>query len=187
MALFAMLFSTRSIDASEHHHGMMLASLESLIKLPVFLTLVAFFQQLTPGFSPQMRVAFCVMFWLPRQFQIGGVECEAPDDVRRARGMSPLYLGQISVAMLSRVVTGMQLPQVSGQPGDAWMLNLPLAYGNTGLALLRLRGPRLEQRADLSQLVLRIRRVAIMAGADACAYFRLAGDRPISPDPVCCR
>ena len=232
MALFAILFGTRSIDASEHHHGMMLAiALESLIKLLAFLALAAYalwrgpppasvlempqaqlFQRLSPGFSAQLLVAFCAVFCLPRQFQIGVVECEEPDDVRRARWLFPLYLGLISVAVLPLVVTGMQLPQVSGGPSDAWVLNLPLAYGNTGLALLafigglsaatgmvivasvalstmisndlvmpallRLRGSHLEQRADLSLLVLRIRRVAIVALAlMAYAYYRLSDDR----------
>ena len=43
MALFAALFGTRQVDATEHHHGMMLAiSLESLVKLVAFLAVGVF-------------------------------------------------------------------------------------------------------------------------------------------------
>ncbi len=43
MALFAALFGTRQVDATEHHHGMMLAiALESLIKLVAMIALGVF-------------------------------------------------------------------------------------------------------------------------------------------------
>ena len=229
LAVFAILFGTRSIDATEHHHGMMLAiALESLIKLLTFVVLAAYALRqgpglagtmqlpltqlsggLSSGFLAQTMLAFCAMFCLPRQFQIGMVECEDASDLKRARWMVPLYLLVISVAVLPIVAAGMHLPQVRDGAADAWVLTLPMAQGDRGMALLAflggfsaatgmvivasvalsimisndlvmpalLRIPRLnlEKRSDLSQLVLRVRRVAIVGLAlMAYAYYRVA-------------
>jgi Na+/proline symporter/signal transduction histidine kinase len=229
LAVFAILFGTRSIDATEHHHGMMLAiAVESMIKLLAFLALAAYAlwrgpglaatlarpvnqlaQGLPSGFMAQTILAFCAMFCLPRQFQIGVVECEDANDLRRARWMVPLYLLLICLAVLPIVAAGAHLPAVRGGIADAWVLTLPMALGDRGMALLAfiggfsaatgmvivasvalstmisndlvmpalLRIPqlRLEQRSDLSHLVLRVRRVAIAALAMmAYAYYRVA-------------
>lgn len=229
LAVFAILFGTRSIDATEHHHGMVLAiALESLIKLLAFVVLAGYAlwrgpglvstvelpmaqlsHGLSPGFLAQTMLAFCAMFCLPRQFQIGMVECEDASDLKRARWMLPLYLIVISVAVLPIVAAGMHLPQVRDGAADAWVLTLPMTHGDRGMALLafiggfsaatgmvivasvalstmisndlvmpallRLPGLNLEQRSDLSQLVLRVRRVAIVVLAlMAYAYYRVA-------------
>lgn len=161
LAVFAILFGTRTIDATEHHHGMMLAvAAESLVKLLAFVvigiyawrhgpgleeTLRAPLQQIgkgsmPPGFVAQTLLAFCAMFCLPRQFQIGVVECEDPRDLRRARWLFPIYMVLISLAVLPIVSAGLGLPQVTGGHVDAWVLNLPLARGDTGMALLAFIG-----------------------------------------------
>ena len=231
LAVFAILFGTRSIDATEHHHGMMLAiALESLIKLLVFVALAGYawwrgpglattaqlpltqlHDGLPAGFLAQTMLAFGAMFCLPRQFQIGVVECEDIDDLKRARWMLPLYLVVVSLAVLPIVAAGMSLPKVRDGLADAWVLTLPMAHGDRGMALLafigglsaatgmvivasvalstmisndlvmpallRIRWLRLEQRNDLSQLVLRVRRVAIVVLAlMAYAYYRVAAD-----------
>ncbi|MEI7035213.1 NahK/ErcS family hybrid sensor histidine kinase/response regulator [Fulvimonas yonginensis] len=231
LAAFAILFGTRSIDATEHHHGLMLAiALESLIKLLAFVALAVYAwwhgpglaatlqlparhltQGVSPGFLAQTLLAFCAMFCLPRQFQIGVVECEDPRDLGKARWVLPLYMAVISLGVLPILATGMRLPQVAGGAADAWLLNLPLVLGDRGMAvlafiggfsaatgmvvvtavalatmisndlvmpaLLRVRRLRLEQRSDLSRLVLRVRRVAIvLLAAMAYAYYRVAAD-----------
>ncbi|MGB3749295.1 MAG: PAS domain-containing hybrid sensor histidine kinase/response regulator [Rhodanobacter sp.] len=231
LAVFAILFGTRSIDATEHHHGLMLAiALESLIKLLAFVALAAYAlwqgpglaetvqrpaaqlgHGLTSGFLAQTMLAFCAMFCLPRQFQIGMVECEDTGDLRRARWLVPLYLVIVSAAVLPIVAAGAHLPQVRGGAADAWVLTLPLAHGDRGMALLafiggfsaatgmvivaavalstmisndlvmpallRIRALRLEQRSDLSQWVLGVRRVAIIVLAlMAYAYYRVAAN-----------
>jgi Na+/proline symporter/signal transduction histidine kinase len=231
LALFAILFGTRSIDASEHHHGLMLAiALESLIKLLAFAALALYAcwhgpalaailrlpldhagQVAQPAFAAQALLAFCAVFCLPRQFQIGVVECEDADDLNCARWLIPLYMLIVSVAVLPMVAAGALLPAVRDGAGDAWVLNLPLAHGNGGMALLayvggfsagtgmvivaavalsimisndlamplllRIRRLRLEQRSDLSRLLLRVRRCAILALAlMAYAYYRVAAD-----------
>ncbi|MEW9625128.1 hybrid sensor histidine kinase/response regulator [Rhodanobacter geophilus] len=231
LAVFAILFGTRSIDASEHHHGLMLAiALESLIKLLAFavLALYAYWhapdpqavlalplqhvdQVVQPSFIAQAVLAFCAMFCLPRQFQIGVVECEDVNDLGRARWLIPGYMAVVSVAVLPIVAAGSLLPAVRDGAPDAWVLNLPLAHGSHGMALLaylggfsastgmvivaavalstmvsndlamplllRIRHLRLEQRNDVSRLLLRVRRCAIVVLAlMAYAYYRLAAD-----------
>ncbi|WP_447731306.1 hybrid sensor histidine kinase/response regulator [Rhodanobacter soli] len=231
LAVFAILFGTRSIDATEHHHGMMLAiALESLIKLLAFVALAGYAlwqgpglastvqlpvtqlsHGLSPGFLAQTMLAFCAMFCLPRQFQIGMVECEDTGDLARARWMVPLYLVIVSVAVLPIVAAGAHMPLVRDGAADAWVLTLPMAYGDRGMALLafiggfsaatgmvivasvalstmisndlvmpallRIRRLRLEQRSDLSQLVLGVRRVAIiLLAVMAYAYYRAAAN-----------
>ncbi len=231
LAVFAILFGTRSIDATEHHHGLMLAiALESLIKLLAFVTLAGYawwqgpglvttvqvpLQQLSSGLSSgflaQTVLAFCAMFCLPRQFQIGAVECEDADDLKRARWMVPLYLALVSLAVLPIVAAGASMPQVRDSNADLWVLTLPLAHGDHGMALLafigglsaatgmvvvasvalatmisndlvmpallRIQSLHLEKRSDLSQLVLRVRRVAIVVLAlMAYVYYRVAAD-----------
>ncbi len=231
LAAFTILFGTRSIDATEHHHGLMLAiALESLIKLLAFVALAGYAlwrgpglistvqlpltqlsHGLSPGFLAQTMLAFCAMFCLPRQFQIGMVECEDAGDLRRARWLVPTYLVIISLAVLPIVAAGAHMPLVRDGTADAWVLTLPMAYGDQGVALLaflggfsaaigmvimasvalsimisndlvmpallRIRRLRLEQRSDLSQLVLGVRRVAIVGLAlMAYAYYRVAAD-----------
>ncbi len=230
LAVFAILFGARTIDATEHHHGMVLAiALESLIKLLAFVALAIYAVWRGPGllqsvqlpvaqlhtgglpsgFVVQTILAMCAMFCLPRQFQIGVVECEDAGDLKRARWMVPLYMVIISVAVLPIVAAGAALPQVRNGIADAWVLTLPMVHGDRGVALLafvggfaaatgmvivssialstmisndlvmpallRIRRLRLEQRSDLSRLVLRVRRVAIVGLAVmAYVYYRVA-------------
>jgi len=231
LAAFAILFGTRSIDATEHHHGLMLAiALESLIKLLAFVALAGYAywhgpglpatlqlpatssgSGMSSGFLAKTLLAFLAMFCLPRQFQIGVVECENADDLKRARWIMPAYLVIVSLAVLPIVAAGIHMPLVRQGNADAWVLTLPLAYGNHGMALLAfiggfsaatgmvivasvalstmisndlvmpalLRIPwlHLEQRSDLSQLVLNVRRVAIVTLAlMAYVYYRGVAD-----------
>ncbi|MET0935270.1 MAG: hybrid sensor histidine kinase/response regulator, partial [Luteibacter sp.] len=161
LAVFAILFGTRNIDATEHHHGMMLAvAAESLVKLLAFVAIGIYAYlhgpglvetlrapvlqvekgSMPPGFVAQTLLAFCAMFCLPRQFQIGVVECEDPRDLRRARWFFPLYMVLISAAVLPIVSAGLALPQVTNGHVDAWVLNLPIALGDSGMALLAFVG-----------------------------------------------
>ncbi len=231
LATFAILFGTRTIDATEHHHGMMLAiAVESLIKLVVFIAMACyalsrgpgvaatmqlplqeFSNGVSPGFLAQTLLAFCAMFCLPRQFQIGVVECEDPRDLTPARWLFPIYMAIVCLAVLPIVAAGLHLPRVQMGPKDAWVLNLPIAHGDRGMALLAFLGGfsaatgmvivscvalstmisndlimpmllrihrfKLERRTDLSQLVLLVRRVAIIAlAAMAYVYYRVVAD-----------
>src|SRR3546814_3254228 len=118
---------------------MLAVALETLIKLLAFVALAVYAwwqgpglvstgqipmeqlqRGLSPGFLAQTMLAFCAMLCLPRQFQIGMVECEDASDLTRARWMVPLYLAIVSVAVLPIVAAGANLPQVSdGEIGRA--------------------------------------------------------------------
>ena len=98
LAVFAILFGTRRIDATEHHRGMVLAiALESLVKLVAFVAigLLALAHlpgsggiatriadsagtfatsQLPAGFLAQTLIAFTAIVCLPRQFHVAVVE-----------------------------------------------------------------------------------------------------------------
>ena len=162
---------------------------------------------LPPGFLAQTVLAFTAIFCLPRQFQVGVVECENPSDVRRARWLFPVYLAVICLFALPIVHAGAVAARGHAIAPDAYVLWLPLANGDRLLAifayiggysaatgmvivasvalatmvsndlvmplLLRIRALRLEQREDLSGIVLGVRRVAIVVLVLlAFAYYR---------------
>jgi Na+/proline symporter len=150
------LFGTRGIDASEHHRGMMLAiAAESLVKLLAFvvvgtyaLTRGTHFEALTQpiqaaarealprGFFAQSVLAFVAILCLPRQFQVGVVECENAGDVRPARWLFPLYLALICVFALPIAYSGAMAAQGHHVNADAYVLWLPLANGDGLFAVL---------------------------------------------------
>ncbi|HEX7348266.1 MAG TPA: NahK/ErcS family hybrid sensor histidine kinase/response regulator [Rhodanobacteraceae bacterium] len=229
LAAFAILFGTRNIDATKHHHGLVLAvALESLIKLTVFVAVAVYafghgpglaatlqrplhelHQGLPSEFVAQTMLAALAMFCLPRQFQVGILECEDETNLRHARWLLPLFMAIVSLGVLPIVAAGAATPQVAGSGADTWMLTLPMAHGNTGMALLafiggfsaatgmvivgsvalsimlsndlvmpallRVRSLRLNQRNDLSGLVIAVRGAAIVVIAVlAYAYYRSA-------------
>lgn len=157
LALFAILFGTRAIDATEHHHGLMLAiALESLVKLVAFVAVGIFAWRLldtappavtapslpidggdalTAAFLSQLMLAFFAALLLPRQFQVGAVECEDVRDVGPARIAFPFYLVVFSVLVLPIAAAGLALAPAGLHP-DRYVLWLPLAHDAEWLALL---------------------------------------------------
>lgn len=159
LALFAILFGTRQIDATEHHHGMILAvALESLVKLVAFVavgvfalghlpgseTLVLRFESaardfvapgIPQGFVAQTLLAFAAIVCLPRQFHVAVVECGDVADVRRARWLFSGYLMVICVLVLPITAAGQFVLAGTGATPDTYVLALPLARDNTALAL----------------------------------------------------
>lgn len=158
MALFAALFGTREVDATEHHHGMMLAiSLESVVKLVAMVAVGIFawlwlgknslsltesartlFDNAPPvGFVGQTLLGFLALVCLPRQFHVAVVECEEVGDIRRARWMFGGYLVIISVMVLPIAVAGAAMFGTGGAvAADTFVLALPLGNGNDLLALI---------------------------------------------------
>ena len=158
MALFAALFGTRQADATEHHHGMMLAiALESVIKLVAMLAVGLFawswlgdhqlritdsarmlFEH-TPsvGFISQTILSFLAIVCLPRQFHVAVVECGDVGDIRRARWLFGGYLVLISAMVVPIASAGVALFGGGGQlADDSMVLALPLAQGSQLLALV---------------------------------------------------
>lgn len=158
MALFATLFGTRQVDATEHHHGMMLAiALESMIKLIAMVALGLFaylwlndrtdaviesahtlFKGLPPvGFISQTLLSFLAIICLPRQFHVAVVECGDVRDIRRARWMFGAYLVIISAMVIPIATAGVTLFGTGGSVADdSMVLALPLAEGRKFLALV---------------------------------------------------
>ena len=165
LALFAILFGTRHVDATEHHPGMMLAvAFESVVKLLAFTAVGAFVTWgLFDGFGDLARQAgalpelaearaqqsttahylslavlgFFAIFCLPRQFHVAVVENSGPRDLRMARWAFPLYLVAISIFVLPIANAG--LVRGTGD-ADLFVLELPLAAGEGGLALFAFIG-----------------------------------------------
>ncbi|HEY1069026.1 MAG TPA: PAS-domain containing protein [Thermomonas sp.] len=158
MALFAILFGTRQVDATEHRPGLMLAvALESLVKLvalvaiglfalwwldaraiPLGAATLALVDSAPPvGFVAQTLLAFAAMVCLPRQFHVAVVECADVADIRRARWLFGGYLIVISVMVLPIAVAGVANFGSDGAvPADSFVLALPQAGGHDALALL---------------------------------------------------
>ena len=158
MALFAALFGTRQVDATEHHHGMMLAiALESLIKLLAMVAVGVFayvwlggraelvqqsartlFENSPPvGFITQTLLSFLAIICLPRQFHVAVVECSDVGDIRKARWLFGGYLLVISAMVIPIAAAGAAMFGTnSGVASDTFVLALPLTAGHNTLALI---------------------------------------------------
>ena len=167
MALFTILFGTRSIKSNEHHEGMMLAiAFESIVKLAAF-TIVGLF--ITYGlfdgfgdissratqdtaiqeifrtgsqhsnFMTSVVLGMAAIFCLPRQFHVLVVENTEPGDIRLTRWLFPVYLLGMSLFIFPVAAAGLLTP-AAGSNQDFYILTLPLTVGRTDLALLAFIG-----------------------------------------------
>tara|TARA_R110000868_G_scaffold3038_2_gene20444 strand:- start:4646 stop:8137 length:3492 start_codon:yes stop_codon:yes gene_type:complete len=163
MAIFSILFGTRTVDSSESHQGMMLAiAFESLVKL-VALTAVGLFavyglydgfadlvnkamaegdiaRTLTDYADPSVYLTHALLggiaiIALPRHFHVAVVEYRSQRDIRAARWMFPLYLLAINLFVLPLGMVAM-LNQDLLESFTYITLELPLAFHQEWLALL---------------------------------------------------
>ncbi|NBA97782.1 PAS domain-containing hybrid sensor histidine kinase/response regulator [Pseudomonas sp. R5(2019)] len=167
LALFTIVFGTRSLDVTEHHRGMVLAiAFESLVKLLAFLAVGVFVTfNLYDGFDdlfsqarlaprletywqetinwPSMVVQTCVammaIICLPRQFHVTVVENIDPQDLRLARWVFPAYLILAGLFVVPIALAGQMLLPSSVIP-DSFVISLPLAQSHPALALLAFIG-----------------------------------------------
>ena len=157
MALFAILFGTRQVDATEHRPGMMLAvALESLVKLMALIAVGVFAYRWIDGqgiavgeatrslidnappvgFVGQTLLAFTAIVCLPRQFHVTVVECGDVADIRKARWLFGAYLVVVSLMVLPIAAAGIALFGRNGPvAADSFVLALPLAENRDLLAL----------------------------------------------------
>ncbi|WP_109125014.1 PAS-domain containing protein [Dyella sp. C11] len=155
MALFAMLFGTRRASAMAHNRGLVLAmAFESLFKLGAMLALGTLLlspasralmasapeQHDSTGFPALILLGALAMFTLPHQFHAGVVECRDSTHLRTARWLFPLYMLLISMPILPLARLGDAWLGPGGVPSDLYVLALPLARGQHGLALLAFLG-----------------------------------------------
>ena len=155
MALFAMLFGTRRASAMAHNRGLVLAmAFESLFKLGAMLALGSLvlsptsrqliasapIQHDSSGFPALILLGALAMFTLPHQFHAGVVECRDGSHLRTARWLFPLYMLLISLPVLPLARLGDAWLGPGGVPSDLYVLALPLARGQHGLALVAFLG-----------------------------------------------
>ncbi|MCU0838826.1 MAG: sensor histidine kinase [Rhodospirillales bacterium] len=168
MALFAILFGTRHIDASEHHEGMVVAiAFESLVKLlafgsvGVFVTFGLFngfgdifaraeqlpdlapllsFEAAGADWLPLTVLAMFVVFCLPRQFHVTIVENVKESHLNKAIWQFPLYLLLINLFVLPVALGGLLLFPEGSVDADTFVLALPLAHEQPALALFAFIG-----------------------------------------------
>ena len=164
MAIFAILFGTRHIDASEHHEGMVLAiAFESVVKIVAFVAVgvyVTFWvfdgidglnaylhtsgmldkfvgtESIKISFFTETLLAMLAILCLPRQFQVGVVENTHPNDIHTARWLFPLYLLIFCVFMLPIAAAGNMLFEGTNVPSDIFVLMVPLDSNAMTLATL---------------------------------------------------
>ncbi|PXF32364.1 histidine kinase [Pokkaliibacter plantistimulans] len=163
MSIFAILFGTRQIDATEHHRGMVLAiAFESIVKLTAFLSVGFFvvfgiyngFEDLYLKASVQLAdnnnfkkdlfagsfltecfLAVLAVICLPRQFHMTIVENTHPQDLRTARWLFPLYMILMSLFVLPIATAGMATFPSGFVNADSFVLTLPLSAKADGLAV----------------------------------------------------
>ena len=155
MALFAMLFGTRRASTMAHNRGLVLAmAFESLFKLGAMLALGTLLFTALPaglpsyippppdsgGFPALILLGALAMFTMPHQFYAGIVECRDDGQLRTARWLFPLYLLLISLPILPLARLGDAWLGSSGVSSDMYVLALPLARGEHGLALIAFLG-----------------------------------------------
>jgi Na+/proline symporter/nitrogen-specific signal transduction histidine kinase len=165
LAVFAILFGTRHIDASEHHEGMVAAvAFESVIKLIAFLSVGIFVTfGLYDGFGdlfsqaalePAMDQLFTMeggsaysqwvtltllsmaaIICLPRQFQVTVVENVNEDHLAKAVWLFPLYLLLINIFVLPIAIGGLLTFPDGTVDADTFVLALPMADKQEFLAI----------------------------------------------------
>lgn len=163
LAVFIIMFGTRSVDASERHEGLVGAiAFESMVKMVGFLTAGLFvtyglfsgfgdlfaqaqdaqlehlFVLRNNGFSTWlsvMLVSMTSMILLPRQFQVAVVENTDERHIRKAMWMFPLYLLLINVFVLPIALGGLLSLGNTVHP-DTYVLSLPMAHQQGALSML---------------------------------------------------
>jgi Na+/proline symporter/signal transduction histidine kinase len=163
MAMFAVLFGTRHIDATEHQDGLMLAiATESIVKLFAFLAVGIFvtfwmFDGPVTLFSQAMQspqasailtrapaidtivamtlLSFVAILLLPRQFHVGVVENNDGREIKRARWMFPIYLVLINLFVIPIAMAGLLTFPAGSVDSDMFVLALPLHAGSNILTI----------------------------------------------------
>lgn len=163
LAVFAILFGTRNLDANERHHGVVTAiAVESVVKLFALLAVGAFVVWgVAGGVAPMMDrvdaseigqwnidasrwttftfLSAAAFICLPRMFQVMVVENADESHLRTAAWAFPLYLLLMSLFVVPIAVIGLDLMPEGSNP-DLFVLTIPLSQGNDWLAMLSFIG-----------------------------------------------
>jgi len=163
LAVFAILFGTRNLDANERHHGVVTAiALEAIVKLVALLAVGVFvvwglsggvaqtMSRIDASEIGQWRVdggrwaaitflAAAAFLCLPRMFQVMVVENDDERHLRTAAWAFPLYLLLMSLFVVPIAVVGLDILPEGSNP-DLFVLTVPLSQGREGLAMLSFLG-----------------------------------------------
>jgi len=202
MTIFAILFGTRQVDATEHHPGLMLAiAFESTVKL-IALLAIGFFvifyffdgmdnfwmvfhdtpalkdtfsKSLGTSFWTQMLLAAGAIIALPRQFHIMVVENTTEHHLKTARWVFPGYLIIVTLLVIPITSAGLLLfPDGSVSP-DTFVLRIPMETGNAWLSLLVFVG---GFSAATAMIVIATLSLSTMLSNDVILPFLLRIKRP---------
>ncbi|SHH55357.1 ATP-binding protein [Cognatishimia maritima] len=163
LACFTILFGTRNLDANERHYGVVTAiAVEAIVKLFALLAVGVFVVwgiadgpsdilarieqsefanwEIQGGrWAGLIFLSAAAVLCLPRMFQVMVVENENEDHLRTASWAFPAYLMIMSLFVVPIAVVGLDLLPQGSNP-DLFVLTLPLATGNEGLAMLSFLG-----------------------------------------------
>ncbi|UUX51625.1 sensor histidine kinase [Nisaea acidiphila] len=163
MALFTIIFGTRTIDANERHHGVVAAiALEALVKLfalvavglfvvfaladgpaDIFSRDAAKILQSEDMFDARwIALTFLsgvAIVCLPRQFQVTVVENTGEEQLRMASWLFPLYLMLMSLFVLPIAIGGLSMLPDGSNP-DMFVLTVPMAVDQDLLVMLAFLG-----------------------------------------------
>ena len=152
LAVFAILFGTRHIDATEHQSGLTLAiATESLIKLIALLSVGIFVVWgMFGGLGPLVKMtetvgirstfesidvsaiaaisvlSFSAIFLMPRQFHVMVVENMGEREIRHAAILVPLYMIAINIFIVPMAAAGLFVFPNGKVSPDMYVLQLPM-------------------------------------------------------------
>ncbi len=162
LALFTILFGTRSLDANEQHHGVVTAiAVEAVVKLLALIAVGVFVvwgvasgpaeilerieaSEIAVWELDQGRwitltfLSAAALLTLPRMFQVLVVENADERHLVTASWAFPAYLLLMSLFVVPIAVVGLEL--LPDDNPDLYVLTLPLAFDREGLALLSFLG-----------------------------------------------
>ena len=163
LAIFTILFGTRTLDSNERHHGIVMAvAVEAVVKLIALLAVgifvvwglgggltatlaaidasdIAEWDQSGSRWVSLIFLSAAAYLCLPRIFQVMVVENSDERHLQVASWAFPLYLMLMSLFVIPIAVVGLNLMPVGSNP-DLFVLSLPLAAGQDGLAMLSFLG-----------------------------------------------
>jgi Na+/proline symporter/nitrogen-specific signal transduction histidine kinase len=163
LAIFTILFGTRNLDANERHHGIVMAiAVEAVVKLVALIALgifvvwgigggvsatlaridaspIAQWDQSPGRWVGLTFLSAAAILTLPRMFQVLVVENESESHLATASWAFPLYIFAMSLFVVPIAVLGLEVLPGGSNP-DLFVLTLPLALGQDGLALLSFLG-----------------------------------------------
>ncbi|MEY1555896.1 ATP-binding protein [Yoonia sp. R2331] len=163
LAIFTVLFGTRNLDANERHHGIVMAiAVEAVVKLVALLAVgifvvwgigggpaavlnqidaspIATWDQNSGRWAGLIFLSAAAFICLPRMFQVLVVENADEAHLQTASWAFPLYLMLMSLFVIPIAVVGLNIMPEGANP-DLFVLTVPLATGQDGLAMLSFLG-----------------------------------------------